>query len=78
MNIDVNALMIEMARAKVTIKELSEKAEVSRSTIAAIKKGGMVRPDIAGKLAAALGVSVNDILEKTEINGEWYGWKMTL
>ena len=70
MNIDVNALLLEMAKAKVTIKELSEKAEVSRSTITAIKRGGVVRPDIAGKLADALGVSVNDILEKVERNEE--------
>lgn len=68
MNIDVNSLLLEMAKAKLTIKELSEKAEVSRSTIATIKKGGVVRPDIAGKLADALGVSVNDILEKVERN----------
>lgn len=63
MNIDVQTLLIEMAKAKMSIKELSEKSEVCRGTIAAIKKGSEVKPETVGKIAEALGVSVEELLE---------------
>ena len=63
MNIDVQTLLIEMAKAKMYIKELSEKSEVCRGTIAAIKKGSEVKPETVGKIAEALGVSVEELLE---------------
>ena len=62
MNIDVQTLLIEMAKAKMSIKELSEKSEVCRGTIAAIK-GSEVKPETVGKIAEALGVSVEELLE---------------
>ena len=64
MNIDVQTLLIEMAKAKMSIKELSEKSEVCRGTIAAIKKGSEVKPETVGKIAEALGVSVEELLEE--------------
>ena len=64
MNIDVQTLLIEMAKAKMSIKELSEKSEVCRGTIAAIKKGSEVKPETVRKIAEARGVSVEELLEE--------------
>lgn len=38
MNIDVQTLLIEMAKAKMSIKELSEKSEVCRGDYCSYKK----------------------------------------
>ena len=55
-----------MAKKNINIKKLSEKSHVSRATISHAKSGKDVSLDIVAKLAVALEIAVDDILE--EIN----------
>lgn len=63
MTISANRLIIEMARACISDKELCEKSGVSRPTLITIKRnGGNPKPATVGKLARALGVSVECLI----------------
>ena len=63
MRLDERKLLLGMARAKITDRELSEKSGVSRPTLTALKSGRQkAKPATIGKLAAALGVDVTEIL----------------
>ena len=63
MKINVNKLSIAMARAEMNFSELANKSKVSRPTLSYIKNGKSCRPDVAAKIAAALGVDVTEIIE---------------
>lgn len=43
--------------------ELANSSKVSRPTLSYIKNGKSCRPDVAAKIAAALGVDVTEIIE---------------
>lgn len=66
MKIKRMVLIAEMAKNNVTLIELSEKSKVSRATISAVRNGKTCNYDTAVKLAAALGISVENIIE-TEV-----------
>ena len=63
MRIDRVKLIAEMARQDVRIQELSEKAAVSRATITALRGGKSCNENSIRRVAAALGVTVESLLE---------------
>lgn len=56
----------ELARADLNIKRLAERAGVSRVTITSVKGGKSCSRSTAEKIAAGLGVCVQDILTTSE------------
>lgn len=62
--IDRVKLIAEMARKNLTEKKLVELSGVSRATISAARSGKSCSPATADKLAAGLGVKLEDIVEK--------------
>lgn len=63
MQIDRVKLISEMARQRMTTRELADKSGVSRATISYIRNGKSCL-DVVGKaIANALGVEVKDLLE---------------
>lgn len=62
MNIDGMKVQILMGKSNLSIKELAEKSQISRQTISYIRSGKRCTPVTACKIAAALGVNVEDIL----------------
>lgn len=63
MRIDKVKFVSELVRRDMTQKRLSELSNVSRATIGGIKSGRACSCETAGKLANALGVSVEYLLE---------------
>ncbi len=61
MRIDRVKFAAELARADMNVKKLAERAGVSRVTITSVRGGKSCSATTAHKLAAGLGVSVNDI-----------------
>lgn len=53
-----------MARAKMNTEDLCKKAAMPRPTVNNVISGRSVRPGTFGKIAAALGVDVTEILEE--------------
>lgn len=56
-------LELAMARAQMNTDDLCKKAAMPRPTINNVITGRSVRPGTFGKVAAALGVDVTEILE---------------
>ena len=56
----------ELARADLNVKRLAERAGVSRVTITSVKGGKSCSRATAEKIAAGLGVCVQDILSASE------------
>ena len=63
MRIDRIKLIAEIARKDMTVKALAEKAIVSRMTVSAMRCGKSVNENTARRVAQALGVDVEDLLE---------------
>lgn len=61
--IDRVKLIAEMAKRNMTVERLITKSELSRSTITAARSGKSCAPATAAKLAAGLGVKLEEILE---------------
>lgn len=57
---------IAMARACMSMPELAEKAGMPRPTLNGVLCGRNVRPATLGKVARALGVQVEDLLEEVK------------
>lgn len=64
MRIDRVKLIAEMAKQNIGVADLSEKASVSRSTVTAIRGGKSCNVNSARRVAAALGVSVESLMEQ--------------
>lgn len=60
---DRRKLELAMARAQMNTEDLCKKAAMPRPTINNVIMGRSVRPGTFGKVAAALGVDVTEILE---------------
>lgn len=56
-------LELAMARAQMNTEDLCRKAAMPRPTVGKVIAGCNVRPGTFGKVAAALGVDVSEILE---------------
>lgn len=63
MKLKGNNLAIAMAKQCVNFTELAELSNVSRATLSYINNGKTCKPDVAGKIAKALNVDVNDIFD---------------
>ena len=63
MRIDRVKLIAEMARRDLTTLALAEKSGISRITICSMRSGKSVREDSAVRVAAAMGLSLDDIKE---------------
>lgn len=59
-------LVAEMAKHDLTLKRLAELSGVSRSTISYIRCGKSCNDVIGHKIAAALGVEVEDLIEEVK------------
>lgn len=66
MRVDRIKLIATMARKDLTVKALAEKALVSRMTVSAMRCGKSVNENSARRVAQALGVDVEDLLEHGE------------
>lgn len=61
--VDRVKVIAEMARQDLTGEELAQKAGVGRSAVIKMRKGQPVWRTTAGHVAAALGVTVDDLKE---------------
>lgn len=66
MKIDVKKLEMAMACACMNASEIASKAEISRQTVATAKQGKRIGPATVGKIAKALGVDPEEIIEKDD------------
>lgn len=64
MRVDRVKFATELARADMNIKQLAERAGLSRVTITSVKGGKSCSKTTAEKLAAGLGVQVQDIIQE--------------
>ena len=65
MNISKSKLEIAIANARISNKELSKLSGIRQETIARIKKNGNANPLTIGRLAKALDVRVEELIETT-------------
>lgn len=56
-------LDLSMARAKMNLYDVAEKSGVSKNTISAVFARCACKPATAGKIAEALGVEVEEIID---------------
>ena len=63
MKIDRIALITEMAKQDISVKELSERSNVSRTTISALRGGKKGSSDTITKIAKALGKQPRDLCD---------------
>ena len=65
MNVRINStiMRIEMARYRLTNNSLKELTGVSKNTISAIRNGKSCSYDTANKIAKALQIGVNELIE---------------
>lgn len=61
--INPDIMLIAMAKKKFTCAGLAKASGVSRATISCIRNEKNCKPDIAGKLAEALDLSVEELIE---------------
>jgi len=67
MKLNTEKLLLGMANACMTITELAEKANVSRPALTRFTSGkSNPKPSTIGKIAKALGVKVEDLIERGE------------
>lgn len=64
MRIDRIKLVTEMAKRNLTQKKLSEISGVSRVSVSNIKSGKSCSEETANKIAAALGISIENLVER--------------
>ena len=68
MRIDRVKLIAEMARQDMRVQDLSEKATVSRATVTALRGGKSCNANSVRRIAAALGIPIESLLESNEQN----------
>lgn len=66
MRIDRVKFATELARADLNVKSLAERAGVSRVTITSVKGGKSCSETTAKKLAAGLGVQIQNIVSESD------------
>jgi len=64
MRIDKRALTVAMAKLGFDFVRLSKESGISRTTLSYIYNGKLCKPATAGKLAKALGVPVEELIEE--------------
>lgn len=68
MRIDRAKFAAALARADINGNQLAEKANVSRGTVTAVRTGKSCSEETAAKLAAGLGVTLDEIVVKKEFS----------
>lgn len=63
MILDMQKIKLALARKQLSFLEILKQAHISSITVGRINAGREVQPKTAGKLAAALGVDVTEILK---------------
>ena len=63
MKINEIKVLLLMADFSINQKQLAERAGISRQTLSAVMNGRNCRPKVLGKLAKALEVKPNEIIE---------------
>lgn len=66
MKLDKTLLAVAMARKGINFRDLAILSGVSRATLSYINNGKSCKAEVAGKIAAALGVDVTDIIEEVK------------
>lgn len=66
MVLNYSRILKELARKCIGIGDLSNLAGVSPSAIYSVQRGKKLRPQTAGKIAAALGLDVEELLEEAD------------
>lgn len=61
-NLNVEKMLLAMAEKKLNCSTLAKASGVSRASISYIRNGKSCKPDIAGKLADALGIPVSELI----------------
>lgn len=62
-NIKTDVMLIAMAKKQYNCAGLAKASGVSRATISYIRNGKSCKPDVAGRLATALDLSVEELIE---------------
>ena len=72
MKLDVKKVLLRMAYLNLNQQRLAERAGVSRQTISSVMNGRNCRPELLGKIAKALEVNPEEIIEdqKGRLNEE--------
>lgn len=63
MRLDKRKMLLHMANFSISQKQLAEKAGISRQTLSAVMNGRSCRPELLGKIAKALEVKPEEIIE---------------
>lgn len=66
MKINKKKMELAMARACMNVSNISDKSGVSRKTVAGAKDGRKIDPAKCGRIAKALGVDPEEIIEKDD------------
>lgn len=66
MHISKIRMAVAMARKGLNFTTLAQACGVSRQTLSQINNGKSCKPEVAGRIAAALGVDVTDIIEEVK------------
>lgn len=66
MKLDTNKFMMILAEKQVNLKELCVEARIGISTLQKVRKGNTPRPATIGRIAKALNVDVQDIIQEGE------------
>lgn len=66
MRLNEQKLNIAMAKARLTVYGLCEAADIQYQTLRRIMRGHPCKPITAGKISAALGIDIEDLIEKEE------------
>lgn len=66
MKLDANKFMMILAEKQITLKDLCEESGIGVSTLQKVRKGNTPRPATIGRIAKALGVDVQDIIQEGE------------
>lgn len=61
-HVNADKMLIAMAKKQYNCAGLAKASGVSRTTISYIRNGKSCKPDVAGKLATALGLSVEELI----------------
>lgn len=62
-HVKTDVMLVAMAKKRFNCANLAKASGVSRATISYIRNGKSCKPDIAGKLAEALEVSVEELID---------------
>ena len=63
MQININKLLIIMGKQELTLQNLSELSGISRQSLSYIKSGKSCSPITAGKIANALEIPLEELIE---------------